>query len=254
MEPEKIVVIIPAHNEERTIGPLVESLQRIKSDGIIHNIVVVDDGSTDKTAKFAKENQAKVLSLKKNSGKAFAFYKGAQEARKQGATILVMLDADLKPIHNKEKIENLLRPVVNKQVPMAIGQVHGDSITFSGQRAIRMSALEPLFRGNQKWETYFGIKKGRFNSRAGYALELALNKLLWPKNKKLWQITAHFSALETSRDLCGKTSADTMRAEEGYVGRINHARDSLAKRVRLTRQKRPRQARQMLTKHRQRRA
>ncbi|MCX7705238.1 MAG: glycosyltransferase, partial [bacterium] len=56
MEPEKICVLIPAHNEENSIGRIVSEVKKI-----IPCVVVVDDGSTDNTSTIAEEKGAIVL-------------------------------------------------------------------------------------------------------------------------------------------------------------------------------------------------
>ncbi len=164
---ERVSIIVPAFNEERYIGPVLDSLINAVSGNnapngifskkpafLIQNIVVVDDGSSDKTGKIAKRKGAEVISIPTNSGKAFAFFKGAQHARANGSTILLMLDADLEPVSLKQ-IKMLVEPVAQKKCKMSVGTVHEDSIPASGQRAIRLSALDPLFNGNKKWETFF---------------------------------------------------------------------------------------------------
>ncbi|MCK4883278.1 MAG: glycosyltransferase, partial [Candidatus Diapherotrites archaeon] len=64
-----VVAIIPAYNEAKYIKHTVKQLKKCQSSGLIQDIVVVSDGSTDKTAKIAKDAGAKVIELKKNKGK-----------------------------------------------------------------------------------------------------------------------------------------------------------------------------------------
>jgi len=201
---KKIIAIVPAHNEARHIGPLVESLCKIrnKRNGIIHEVLVVDDGSTDNTAKIAKSKGASVIRLKRNSGKAFAVYKGAQEAAKRNATIIVTSDADIMPV-TEAQIDALIRPIGRGSYDMSIGTVFGDDPTVSGQRAIRIRALMPLLRPTKEknWEPEFGIRNGKLAERLGYGLEDALNEKL-RKN-----ITLKTTTFNTARRMYGKTSA-----------------------------------------------
>jgi hypothetical protein len=122
----------------------------------------------------------RIVRLRNNSGKAFAFFKGALAAKRNGSTVVVMLDADLEGV-SEAQVKALLRPLERPDVSMAIGGVLSDSIELSGQRAIRISALEPLFRHNKKWEMFFGVQKGGMARRVGFALEETLNHLIRKK-------------------------------------------------------------------------
>jgi glycosyltransferase involved in cell wall biosynthesis len=178
---EKVTIIVPAHNEELYIGTLLPSLQKLKGwktpEFEVQGVVVIDDGSQDRTAEIARKAGFQVIRLEKNYGKTFAFYKGARFARKNGSSILVTLDADLQAF-TMQQLRALLRPVLLKQCPMTIGSRKNDSPAISGDRAIRTKSLEPLFMGNSKFEDFFGIRKGRFVRRVGFGLEAALNDLL----------------------------------------------------------------------------
>ena len=84
-----ISVIIPAHNEEKY---LMRTVQSIKNQTFKNfEIIVVDDGSTDKTASVAKNEVDFVVSLKKKSGPAKARNAGV---KKSSGEMLVFLDAD----------------------------------------------------------------------------------------------------------------------------------------------------------------
>lgn len=179
----KVIVVIPAYNERNFAWKLLDSLSKIKQAGIIHEIVVIDDGSKDDTAKVARRRGATVVRLRgffhqpKNYGKAYAFYKGAEFARENGANTIITLDADYVDIKS-DQIQRLLEPLKEPAVKMTIGTLSEDISSLSGQRAIRMKALDPLFRQNAKWKTYFGLPNKWFRRKTGYGLETALNILL----------------------------------------------------------------------------
>jgi glycosyltransferase involved in cell wall biosynthesis len=67
----KPAIIIPAFNEEECIGRTIEL---VKATGIDARIIVVNDGSKDRTAGIAREKEVEVISLPKNFGKANAFF------------------------------------------------------------------------------------------------------------------------------------------------------------------------------------
>ncbi|TET54852.1 MAG: glycosyltransferase, partial [Actinobacteria bacterium] len=65
-ENKSIAAIIPAYNEEKNIAPILEVLKNVN---FLDHILIVDDGSKDKTARIAKEAGFEVLELKENQGK-----------------------------------------------------------------------------------------------------------------------------------------------------------------------------------------
>jgi glycosyltransferase involved in cell wall biosynthesis len=82
-------VVIPAFNEEATIFAVArEALQHIKQ------VIVVDDGSTDRTAQLLQELPVTILRNSINCGKAASLWKGFQFAKEQGVTAVVTLDGD----------------------------------------------------------------------------------------------------------------------------------------------------------------
>lgn len=87
---EKISIIIPAYNEEKTIGSVIDDLKEILSQ-IEHEIIVVDDGSIDNTAKIVKEKEVGLIQLSKNRGYGFALKTGMRKAKYD---IVALIDAD----------------------------------------------------------------------------------------------------------------------------------------------------------------
>jgi glycosyltransferase involved in cell wall biosynthesis len=92
MELNKIGVVIPAFNAEKTIGRLVEDLLNFgfKKD----NVIVIDDGSRDRTAEIAERCGVRVLKNSKNTGKGWVLKQGFDEARKKSLQKVVTMDAD----------------------------------------------------------------------------------------------------------------------------------------------------------------
>ena len=90
----KLIVTIPAFNEEKTIGKVIEEIPK-KIPGIDKiEILVINDGSNDKTEKIAKDLGAIVIHNKENLGLAVSFRKGLEKALDLGADIIVNTDAD----------------------------------------------------------------------------------------------------------------------------------------------------------------
>ena len=91
MSVARLLVIIPAWNEEATVGAVVDEVTRDLPDA---DVLVVDDGSTDATAAKAKAAGAPVLSLPYNLGVGGALRAGFRYAHRNGYDVAVQVDAD----------------------------------------------------------------------------------------------------------------------------------------------------------------
>ena len=89
----KIIVAIPALNEERTLPKVIEEI-RAALEGYTYEILVLDDGSTDATSKVAKSAGAIVVRNKRNQGLAYTFRREMRECLERGADVIVHTDAD----------------------------------------------------------------------------------------------------------------------------------------------------------------
>lgn len=142
----KVVAIIPTFNEERTIGRVVAAMKEVKK---IKKVLVVDDGSTDRTATEARKAGAEVLSLK-NQGKGGAMQKGVE---KTDPEIIVFADGDLLNLQ-PEHLEKLLTPVQEGRSAMVTGTLERGKYMnrfnqhleapFSGLRVVRRELWEKV--------------------------------------------------------------------------------------------------------------
>ena len=115
----KVTIIVPAYNEEPTIGLMLGSL--LKSIPDVYEIIVVDDGSADKTAELAQdwartEPRIRVIRLAKNEGKTAALKRGF--AASTGDVVIVQ-DADLE--YDPREIPCLVGPIANGQADVVYG-------------------------------------------------------------------------------------------------------------------------------------
>jgi len=112
--------MIPAYNEEKTIGKVIEEIPR-KIEGIDSvEVLVIDDGSTDRTAEFAKKAGADyILIHKKNLGLARTFKDGLDFSLALKADIIVNIDADAQ--YNAREIPKLIKPILNGEADMVLG-------------------------------------------------------------------------------------------------------------------------------------
>ncbi|MBM3282895.1 glycosyltransferase family 2 protein [Candidatus Gottesmanbacteria bacterium] len=115
----KILIGIPAYNEEKLISQVVRSLPK-KLKGIEDiDILVVDDGSTDKTIQKAKEAGAKVLRHILNRGLGGALKTILSYAKKKQYDILVTFDADGQ--HSPLDIPKMIEPIIKDGEDVVIG-------------------------------------------------------------------------------------------------------------------------------------
>lgn len=109
MQTYVVSVVIPAYNEEKTIGNIIEeTIQIMDAAGMPYEIIVVDDGSTDNTRQIASRYKATVLSNGKNRGKGYALRRGFQHAQ---GDIIVTIDAD--GSHSPKEIPDIINPLFN---------------------------------------------------------------------------------------------------------------------------------------------
>ncbi len=110
----RLVVIIPAYNEEKNISQVISGVKKYTD-----NIIVIDDGSKDKTYQIALKNGAKVYRHLINRGLGGALGTGIKAALLEGADIIVTLDADGQ--HDPEEIPKLLKPIISREADIVIG-------------------------------------------------------------------------------------------------------------------------------------
>jgi glycosyltransferase involved in cell wall biosynthesis len=111
----RVLVIIPAFREERSIGAVVRAVR----EGLGHDVVVIDDGSPDETASRAREAGATVLSLPCNLGIGGAVQTAFLYARGKGYDAVVRIDADGQ--HEAEDIRHVLAPVLSGEADYCVG-------------------------------------------------------------------------------------------------------------------------------------
>ena len=103
-----VSIVIPAYNEEKNITGLLERTCRaVESSSLPYEIIVVDDGSNDKTRELALQHKTLVLWNKENRGKGSALRKGIAHAQGE---IIVTMDAD--GSHDPEEIPKLMQPML----------------------------------------------------------------------------------------------------------------------------------------------
>jgi len=88
---EKISVVVPAYNEEKAVGMVVDEVQKALAGKYDFEVIVIDDGSTDQTYAVAKQTGATVVKHERNSGKVAGISTGVEHAT---GSVIVLMDAD----------------------------------------------------------------------------------------------------------------------------------------------------------------
>lgn len=165
----KISLIIPAYNEEKTIGNVISVALE---NPFIDEVVVVNDGSKDRTPIIAKKMGVNLVNLPENKGKGYALFEGV---KKTNGDIIVFLDADLidlKPFH----ITELIRPIIEGEYLTTCG------IFEKGRFATDLShKLTPFLSGQRAmlrtlWENF------KYDPEIRYGFEITLSDYFW-RNK-----------------------------------------------------------------------
>ena len=110
----KIIIGIPAFNEEKNIASIITKLMNITD-----TIIVCNDGSSDLTSEIAEKMGALVINHKKNLGYGGAIRSIFLKAKELDGDILVTFDADGQ--HRIEDIENVTTPIINQEAELVIG-------------------------------------------------------------------------------------------------------------------------------------
>ena len=143
---QRVAAIVPAFNEEPTIGSVVSVL---KSSPLLSEVIVVSDGSTDRTSAVAREAGATVYDLERKSGKGNAMLHALAHT---DAPIILFCDADLKGF-TADHVDQLLEPVLNGGRAMNVGLrdrgVFWNALALhlpliGGERALRRTIIETI--------------------------------------------------------------------------------------------------------------
>jgi glycosyltransferase involved in cell wall biosynthesis len=103
---KSVSVVIPAYNEANTIGKVIEV---VKKTSVVNEIIVVDDGSDDETAKIARDHGVTVISHTTNHGKGEALKTGLQNSK---CDVVAFIDGDLNNL-NSNQIEKIVKPILD---------------------------------------------------------------------------------------------------------------------------------------------
>jgi len=116
----KVILVIPAYNEEenilKTYKSVVDYNNKNKTD---YDVIVINDGSKDKTSSICHENDIPVIDLIHNLGIGGAVQTGYKYAYENNYDIAVQFDGDGQ--HDVRYVKNIIEPIINKEADMVIG-------------------------------------------------------------------------------------------------------------------------------------
>jgi glycosyltransferase involved in cell wall biosynthesis len=127
------VAIVPAYNEEGSLGAVLEEIRAAEPD---LEIVVVDDGSTDATAQVAEGAGATVIRLPFNVGIGGAVQTGYQYALEHGFDLAIQVDGDGQ--HDPQEIEQVVRPILEDRADLVVGTRFVQGGGYRGTRLRRV--------------------------------------------------------------------------------------------------------------------
>ena len=212
---DRAVCIVPAFNEEATVA----SIARLtRTHPQIQKVIVVDDGSSDRTAERAGEvDGVEVLKLSPNRGKGAAMKAGIDASSEE---VILFLDADLLGM-TEDHVSDLLAPVLSGEADMSVGLFRGGRLhtdlahvitpSLSGQRAVRRKVVASL-----DMETL------------GFGIERALTELWETGSIRVKEVILHGVTHRTKEEKRGfikgvgqriKMFAEILRFEAGRLAR-----------------------------------
>lgn len=169
---KKVVAVIPAFNEERTISDVVVYVREC-----VNEVIVVNDSSTDNTARHAKEAGAHVLNNQQNLGYDASISRGFQVAYEKDADVIVTCDADGQ--HRSVDIKRVIEPVLSDRVSMGIGQ--RQNIHRFGERVfaffVRKYGIRDPLCGLKSYSREVYETVGYFDSVGSIGTELMLTAI-----------------------------------------------------------------------------
>lgn len=177
MSDSPLLILVPAWNEEAALSMLLPELAEVP---IPHEVVVINDGSTDRTSEVAREHGARVLELPLNLGVGGAMRAGYRWALRNGYRYSVQVDADGQ--HRPCDVVEVVGPVMSDQLDMCIGARFAGvgGYRVGGLRRITMHVLSgavSLIVGVRLTDTTSGFKAANLRAMRVFAQDFPMEYL-----------------------------------------------------------------------------
>lgn len=182
--------MIPVYNEEKTVGGVVKRVGKLSPN---FDILVINDGSEDKTGVEAKRAGADVITLPFHTGGVAAVLTGYLVALRHGYDCLVKIDGDGQ--HKPEDVIRVLRPVAADEADICVGSRYlaktadegDDSIVKLSGRVFSSTVVSNNVKNVKVTDTTSGLRA--WNRRALHALTRTyLNERRFPDDSVLWLV------------------------------------------------------------------
>ena len=158
--PGVVVFFLPAYNEERTIADVVRRVPAVAA-GLPVRVLVIDDGSSDKSAARAEAAGARVVSFEQNRGLGAAVRRGLREALDPDVAAVVFCDADGE--YAPEELEWLVEPILAGEADYVVGsRFAGEIASMRAHRRVGNGVLTALLA----WIARTPITDGQTGYRA----------------------------------------------------------------------------------------
>ncbi|HVR43648.1 MAG TPA: glycosyltransferase family 2 protein [Thermoanaerobaculia bacterium] len=202
----RVSAIIAAYNEEQTLAEVISALRK---SPLIDEIVVVSDGSTDRTVAVAREQGVRTIALLENQGKGCAMRVGVEHAR---GRVLFFVDGDMLNLTG-EHIEALVLPVLDGRCDMNVGVRHRGPVRNFLHLKVHVG---PVLSGIRvmKSEVFHSVPV-QYMER--FKIELALNYFCSRNGLRQWNTVV--------RDLGHVIKEQKRGIGDGLAGRLRMTRE-----------------------------
>lgn len=136
---KKILLIIPAYNEEKNILKIFKEIEQYnKRNKLNYDMIVINDGSSDKTSKICHDNKIPVIDLVRNLGIGGAVQTGYKYALENDYDIAIQFDGDGQ--HDIDYVKEIIKPITNDKANLVIGSrfINKSISTFQSTKARRV--------------------------------------------------------------------------------------------------------------------
>ncbi|MCD8510107.1 MAG: glycosyltransferase family 2 protein [Bacillus sp. (in: Bacteria)] len=199
----KVDILIPAYNEEDVLGETLKALESFKWIG---KIIVIDDGSSDRTREVAAQFSCKLIHHHCNKGKMMAVMNGLKMIESDW---VMLIDADLQ--ESASEAWKLLEPLEKKRADMTVATINTNykkgfgfvkrrarKIVFKETGVLLNSPLSGQRAFHKRWIPKITTSKG-----IGYGLELYLNLIFLSNGGIIEEVETKMTHRATGKDLKG---------------------------------------------------
>lgn len=208
----KVLLVIPAYNEEKHLGSVLDRILRLGESRSNWDILVVDDGSEDRTAEIARSRRVNVIRHAENGGEEAAIQTGFNYALKHDYDFVIKLDGDGQ--HEPSEIDRILDPLLKNEADVVVGSRlagYSEPLLFKLGRTFSSMMVSFLLR-KKIADTTSGLK-GRTRMAVKYSRMLYLtngnlhNDMVNDIEELLWYAKKHMRIKEIEVKMNGRDGA-----------------------------------------------